>query len=192
MLKLIHKTVRFDGVKALDDVSLSIAPGSRVALTGPNGAGKTTLLRALAEAAGEPTAMLPQEVPAELPLTGRDYVMLGRTRFLSPWRRPSAADEEAVSSALRRVGAEAFAARRMDAVSGGERQLLALATALASGAEILLLDEPAAHLDVDRKAAFYELLGTLPATIVASLHEPPPPLFTRVIRLDAGRVVSDV
>ena len=79
----------------------------------------------------------------------------------------------------------------MDEVSGGERQRLALAMALASGAEVLLMDEPVSHLDLRRKSEFYALVERLPITTVASLHELPPPVFTRAVLMSEGRIVAD-
>ena len=192
MISLENRTVVLGGVKALDGVSLSVGEGERVAIVGPNGAGKTTLLKELAKAGtSSMVAVLPQDIPPDLPLEARDYVMLGRTRFLSPWRRPSDEDEESVSRALEMVGASELAGRRMDEISGGERQRLALAMALASGAEVLLMDEPVSHLDLRRKREFYALIGKLPVTLVASLHELPPPVFTRAVLMSEGRIVAD-
>ena len=192
MISLEDRTVRFGRMTALDGVSLSIGEGERVAIVGPNGAGKTTLLKELAKAgASSRVAVLPQDIPPDLPLEAREYVMLGRTRFLSPWRRPSQEDEAAVTRAMERVGALDLAGRRMDEVSGGERQRLALAMALASGAEVLLMDEPVSHLDLRRKSEFYALVERLPITTVASLHELPPPVFTRAVLMSEGRIVAD-
>ncbi len=192
MISLENMTVEFGGVKALDGVTLSIGDGERVAIVGPNGAGKTTLLKELAKAgASSRVAVLPQDIPADLPLRAGDYVMLGRTRFLSPWRRPSEEDESAVVRAMESVDALGLAGRRMDEVSGGERQRLALAMALASGADVLLMDEPVSHLDLRRKREFYALVERLPVTVVASLHELPPPVFTRAVLMSEGRIVAD-
>ena len=192
MISLENKTVKFGGITALDGVSLSVGEGERVAVVGPNGAGKTTLLKELAKTgASSRVAVLPQDIPPDLPLEAREYVMLGRTRFLSPWKRPSDEDEAAVTRAMESVGALDLAGRRMDEISGGERQRLALAMALASGAEVLLMDEPVSHLDLRRKREFYALIEKLPMTIVASLHELPPPVFTRAVLMSEGRIAAD-
>ena len=190
MRELVDKTVRFGPIVALDGVSVRIADGERVAVVGPNGAGKTTLLKALC---GDGTAVVPQTVPADLSMHARDFVMLGRTANLSPWRAPARADEEAVDRALAAVDATALAARRMDAVSGGERQRLALALALATEAPCLLLDEPAAHLDFRRRDELFALLARLGRTVVMAIHELPfdADFFSRVILMSAGRIVAD-
>ena len=190
MRELVDKTVRYGQVVALDGVSVRIAPGERVAVVGPNGAGKTTLLKALR---GDDTAVVPQTIPADLPLRARDFVMLGRTANLSPWRAPSRADEEAVDRALAATDTTPLAGRRMDAISGGERQRLALALALATEAPSLLLDEPTAHLDFRRRDELFALLARLGRTVVMAIHELPfdTDFFTRIILMSAGRIVAD-
>ena len=190
MRELVEKTVRYGKVVALDGVSVRIAPGERVAVAGPNGAGKTTLLKALR---GDDTAVVPQTIPADLPLRARDFVMLGRTANLSPWRAPSRADEEAVDRALAAVDAADLAERRMDAISGGERQRLAIALALATEAPVLLLDEPASHLDFRRRDELMALLARLDRTVVMTTHELPfdTDFFTRAVLLAHGRIVAE-
>ncbi|MBO7688433.1 MAG: ABC transporter ATP-binding protein, partial [Kiritimatiellae bacterium] len=103
------------------------------------------------------------------------------------------ADEEAVDRALAAVDAADLAARRMDAISGGERQRLAIALALATEAPVLLLDEPAAHLDFRRRGELMALLAQLDRTVVMTTHELPfdTPFFTRVVLLARGRVIAD-
>ena len=198
MRELLDVTVRYGNIVALDNVSVRIADGERVAVVGPNGAGKTTLLKALGNnAAGTAplhnVAVVPQTLPADLHLVARDFVMLGRTAHLSAWRAPSRADEDAVDRALAAVDATDLAGRRMDAVSGGERQRLALALALATEAPCLLLDEPVAHLDFRRRDELFALLARLGKTILMALHELPfdTDFFTRVILMSAGRIVAD-
>ena len=198
MRELLDVTVRYGNIVALDNVSVRIADGERVAVVGPNGAGKTTLLKALGNnAAGTAplhnVAVVPQTLPADLHLVARDCVRLGRTAHLSAWRSPSRADEDAVDRALAAVDATDLAGRRMDAVSGGERQRLALALALATEAPCLLLDEPVAHLDFRRRDELFALLARLGKTILMALHELPfdTDFFTRVILMSAGRIVAD-
>ena len=98
MPEIRNRTVRYGAVLALDDVTYAVQPGERVAVVGPNGSGKASLLRALA---GPGTAVVPQNVPTDLALGCREFVMLGRTAHLSAWHAPSRADEEAVDRALR-------------------------------------------------------------------------------------------
>jgi len=195
MREIVDRTVRYGSVVALDDVSLRIEEGERVAVAGPNGAGKTTLLKALAATGASPvqTAVVPQAIPAELAMRVRDFVMLGRTANLSPWHAPGRADEEAVDHALAAVDAEGLSGRRMDAISGGERQRIALAMALATEAPCLLLDEPAAHLDFRRRDELFALLRRLDKTVVMAIHELPfdTDFFTRVVLMSAGRVIAD-
>ena len=190
MPEIRNRTVRYGQVVALDDVTLAVHPGERVAVVGPNGSGKTTLLRALA---GPGTAVVPQNVPTDLALGCREFVMLGRTAHLSAWHAPSRADEEAVDRALVSVDAAELAGRRMDAISGGERQRLAIALALATEAPVLLLDEPAAHLDFRRRDELMALLARLDRTVVMTTHELPfdTEFFTRVVLLAHGRIVAD-
>ena len=200
MPEIRNRTVRYGKVVALDDVTFAVQSGERVAVVGPNGSGKTTLLRALA---GPGTAVVPQNVPTDLALGCREFVMLGRTAHpsawhmrtahLSAWHAPSRADEEAVDRALASVDAADLAGRRMDAISGGERQRLAIALALATEAPVLLLDEPAAHLDFRRRDELMALLARLDRTVVMTTHELPfdTDFFTRVVLLARGRIVAE-
>ena len=190
MPEIRNRTVRYGQVVALDDVTFAVQPGERVAVVGPNGSGKTTLLRALT---GPGTAVVPQNVPTDLALGCREFVMLGRTAHLSAWHAPSRADEEAVDRALASVDAADLAGRRMDAISGGERQRLAIALALATEAPVLLLDEPAAHLDFRRRDELMALLARLDRTVVMTTHELPfdTDFFTRVVLLARGRIVAE-
>lgn len=201
MLAIEHQRITYPGCQqpALDDVSVTFSEGERVALIGSNGAGKSTLLKALAASAhpqkdGTPAiAFVPPDDPVALPLSCRDYVMLGRTPHLSAWWRPSAEDQAAVEAALSSVEGTFLSDRRMDAISSGERRRMALALALATGAPVLLLDEPTAHLDVATRRAFYELLRRSGRTLVMSVHEFPLPVdfFTRIIWLEGGRIRAD-
>jgi iron complex transport system ATP-binding protein len=172
----------YAGRDVFRDVTFSLAAGELVALCGPNGAGKSTLLRLLlglhvpsagtVELEGAPLpslgrreiarrlALLPQESPAELPLTAREVVQLGRLPHLGRFQPEGAADVRAVEAALAATDTVAFAGRPMTELSGGERHRVHLARALAQGAGALLLDEPIAGLDLVHQLQALELLRT--------------------------------
>lgn len=155
--------------RVLADVSLSLAPGRIAALLGENGAGKSTLLRVLAgvlrPAAGEvlldgrPLASVPRREAARtigylpqgfeplFPMSAEDLVLLGRTPHRGTFGAPSAADREAVRSALAETDASALSDTDLSEMSGGERQRVLLARVLAGAPSVLLLDEPTANLD---------------------------------------------
>ena len=124
------------------------------------------------------------DVKGAFDLSGRVALVTGA----SSWGIGSAAAE-----ALAEAGATAFATRRLDAISSGERRRLALACALATEAPVLLLDEPTVHLDAAAETAFYACLLKSPRTFVMSGHANslPAGFFTRVVRLEEGRIVSD-
>jgi len=203
----------------LRGVSLTIAPGERVALVGPNGAGKSTLLRVLAGLVvprsgraflgGDPVATLDRPaiarrlaaVPgqAALPFSARveEVVALGRLPHEDPFRGPRAADRAAVDAAISRVGIDRLRGRDARELSLGERQLVLVALAVAQAAPLLVLDEPTAHLDLRHQVAVMELLADLNArdgtTILAVLHDLTLArhFFPRLVVLDGGQVVAD-
>ncbi len=162
----------------LDAVSMRVAKGQFLALVGPNGAGKTTVLRAalgLTDATGSVildgspvrqwkgleraarAAWLPQHPAVIEPVTALELVCAARLRF----HEPRHASESAALAALERAGVAAFAGRAVTTLSGGERQRVAVAALLAQDAPLLLLDEPANHLDPGQQIALYRLLGEL-------------------------------
>jgi iron complex transport system ATP-binding protein len=178
------------------DVSFAIRPGELVALCGPNGAGKSTLLRLLlglhrpqagtVTLGGAPlagltrreiarrAALLPQDAPADLPLTVREAVALGRLAHLGRFQAASAADDEAVTRALAATDTAAFAARPVTDLSGGERHRVHLARALAQEAPLVLLDEPIAGLDLAHQLQALDLMrATVDAGrgAVVALHD---------------------
>ena len=186
----------YRGRPALDVMSAEFARGAVTGLVGPNGAGKTTLLRAalgivqpskgIVRIDGRPTAdwsrealaraiaYLPQGADAHWPIGARKLVALGRLPHRAAFARLSAADDAAVDHALVRCDADGFADRRIDELSSGERARVLLARALATGAQILLADEPAAHLDPAHQLRLMELLGEEAkrgAAVVVTLHD---------------------
>jgi iron complex transport system ATP-binding protein len=142
-------------------------------------------------------AYVPQIRSAAIPLTVEQMVVLGRFPYLSPWQMaPGAGDLARVDQALATVGLESLRRRSMDALSGGERQAVFIAAALAQEAEVLLLDEPTTHLDARHRREVASLLTQLRAdrnqSIVLSTHDLnlAAKLADRVLALKSGRVVA--
>ncbi len=123
--------------------------------------------------------------------------MLGRTPFMKPWRDLSAADREVVRHTMDAVGITHLARRCFSSLSGGERQKAVLAMALAQETEVLLLDEPTAHLDISHQVEMLELLSGMNAerhlTVVAAMHDLnlASAYFRRLVLLKGGVVVAD-
>jgi iron complex transport system ATP-binding protein len=139
------------------DISFMLEAGRILAVLGPNGRGKTTLIKALAGlvplSAGRRIApsvigYVSQSIGADIPYRALDVVVMGRARGLGLFGAPGAADYRAALEALELVGARDFAERPFDRLSGGERQIVLLARALATGSPALVLDEPASALDL--------------------------------------------
>ncbi|MFS3134979.1 ABC transporter ATP-binding protein [Gluconacetobacter sacchari] len=207
------------GRTVLDRVSFVMGPGEMVALLGPNGAGKTTLLRLLLRLLrprsgrvlldGRPVAAMTRRVLAThlayvpqghgvvFPYRVRDVVALGRLAggaMLAPV--VPAADREAAEQAMARLAIGHLAGRSYAALSGGERQAVLIARALAQGARLLVLDEPETGLDYGQQQRLSDLLRRLAAEgygILATTHDPvrAARIFSRAILMREGRIVAD-
>lgn len=200
----------------LERFSVRVDRGTISAVLGPNGAGKTTLLhtvlgwlrpqsgRVLLDGQsldgytrrelGRWMSLVPQSEHIPYEYSALEYVLFGRTPYLKPLQMPSEADLEAASSALREVGLQDLSERPVNRLSGGERQLVLAARALAQQPQILLLDEPTAHLDLANKNRLLNLLRKLNAqgvTIMLTTHEPEvaAAIATHVVLMDRGRVL---
>ena len=173
----------YGGEPILAEVDLAIERGEFLGLIGPNGSGKSTLLKIILGLArptggevrlfGETAARCPDRwrigyVPqrlstfdAQFPATVAEVVGMGRFARLGPFRRPQAADREAVARALASVGMTGFRDRRIGQLSIGQQQRAFIARALATEAELLILDEPTAAVDAATQEEFYHLLEHL-------------------------------
>jgi len=196
-IRLRGLSFAYDGVPALADVTLEIEAGEWLVLVGPNGSGKSTLLRLISgvlrpkggtvfldfcelaklspKQLAQRLAALEQERSVGFDFTVRELVEWGRLPhqgWLGPWRE---GDERAVRKALRLMGLEALAERPLSGLSGGERQRVFLAMALAQEPEILLLDEPTAHLDLKYQLEILGLIRRLVdgegLTVISALHD---------------------
>jgi manganese/iron transport system ATP-binding protein len=186
---------RYPGLNhnVLEDVSVTIEPGERVALVGPNGAGKSTLIK-LALGLEQPqsgtvsvygneastcrhrVAVVPQRqsVDWKFPVTVEQVVMMGRYVHLGWLNRPQETDHQAVDEALRRMEIEPLRRRQVGELSGGQQQRVMLARTLAHDADLLLLDEPLNHVDIATQELMFHVIEKLCAagkTALISTHD---------------------
>lgn len=166
-------------------LSFSMKAGTTTALLGVNGRGKTTLLETLAGMIPPISGVVkksgvvgyvPQRFRADLPYDAVDIVLLGRARRIGTFSLPSRRDEEAARSAMDLLGISRFADRRFSSLSGGEQQLVMIARALAAGTDAIILDEPAAALDLGRQELLLSLMrrlaDELKMSVLFSTHDP--------------------
>ncbi len=203
----------------LKGVELTIERGHRVALVGSNGAGKTTLIRCLlglvgresgtASLCGKPlqdlsrrelartVAYVPQVLPGNILFSAFEFVMMSRHAYADGFK---GRDSDAVGiarHAIERTGIEHLADRPLINLSGGERQKVSIAAALAQQSPVLLLDEPFAHLDPKQQESIRILLAEIgrdeQTTILAATHDLNWAAmdFDRMIGMSAGRVLFD-
>ena len=171
-----------NGHTALWDVSFEVPAGTITALVGVNGAGKSTLFKALmgfvrinqgeirimgravpAALKENLVAYVPQaeEVDWSFPVLVEDVVMMGRFGRMGVLRRHSKHDQAAVTESLKRVGMQDYRGRQIGELSGGQRKRVFLARALAQNAQVILLDEPFAGVDVKTEEAIIALMREL-------------------------------
>jgi iron complex transport system ATP-binding protein len=203
---------------ALSGVDLRVAPGEVTALLGANGAGKSTLLRVAAglltpqagtvrlfgrdvraldrRAVARLVALVPQTEEVAAGFRVREVVAMGRAPHQDGWMRARGEDRAAVDAAIARCDLADLAERSVETLSGGEQRRVAIARALAQTPRVLVLDEPAAFLDVRHRLELHELLADVAAhdriACLVAMHDldAASRLASHVVLLLRGRVVG--
>ncbi len=197
IIEVAQLGIRLGGTDILHDLSFTVGSGEYLSIIGPNGAGKSTLIKCLAgihrhwhgqiRIAGAPllgyarrelarlVSYVPQADGRQLPFTVHEFVMMGRYPHLSPFTSCRPEDEKAVEEAMRLTGIGEFRNRMIDTLSGGERQNVHIAAALAQGARILLLDEPSTFLDYRHQVEIMRTIKSINRdsgiTVIAISHD---------------------
>lgn len=190
-----HINLSLGQTPILKDISFKIGKGIWVAIVGPNGAGKTSLLKVMAGIDHTPHAItcngrdlyripvkerarliswLSQEEKAVGDICVEALVMLGRLPYQTMWSHPSEQDKEIVNAALHKTGLWCLRHRPLSTLSGGEKQRVYIARALAVQAEIYLMDEPLNNLDPQHQSDWLDLIKELTSagkTVISVMHE---------------------
>jgi len=182
--------------KVLEQISLRLRKGDFVGLIGPNGSGKTSLLHAIGRTlkprggsvfvagqdvyqvgrrkVAQKVATVPQESPITFAFTVSEIVMMGRTPHLKRFQVEDSQDVEIAKRAMRDAKVEHLAPRLITELSGGEKQKVIIAQALAQQPELLLLDEPTTHLDIHHQMEILDLIRSLSGkglAVMAVFHD---------------------
>ncbi len=186
MLRIEAVSQSYDGEHwQFRDLDFDLRAGEITAILGPNGRGKSTLLRVLAGLLkptsgrvelNQGTGFVPQEFIGSFPYSVLDVVLMGRARHIAVFQTPRKRDVEKAMAALSATGMADYASRNIEALSGGERQLVLIARALAGENAVLLLDEPASVLDLKNQDVVLSLLSELAdrekLAIAFTTHQP--------------------
>ena len=183
--------------KVLDDASLSLEKGDILCILGPNGAGKTTLLNCMAgllkpqsgdiklqgknlkemseREIAKTVAFVPQLHTPTFDYSCVDFVLMGRAPQIGVFSRPTQEEEEMCLKVLTEMGIEHLAFKSYMEISGGERQQLLIARAIVQEPEVVLFDEPTAHLDYGNQHRVLEKIKRMAAdgySVVITTHNP--------------------
>lgn len=208
----------YDRVQVLRSVSGEISPGGITALFGPNGSGKTTLLKCLAgllpvkqgniaildhnikklsaKAIGRLIAYVPQEHSVSFPFSVEEVVLMGRTPHLGGVMGPRREDTLIAYSAIESIGIDSLTKQPYTELSGGQRQMVLIARALAQDSPIIILDEPTSALDFKNQLRVWSMMRKLKEngkTIVACTHDPNHVLWfcDQVFVLNEGTILAN-
>lgn len=192
-LKVDHMVVSLSGINIVQDISLHVDNGEFVGLIGPNGCGKSTLLKSIYKVIKpkQGTVLLdevdvvrasPRFVSKKMAVVGQlnemsfdftvyEMVMMGRTPHKQLMESDHEEDYEIVNAALKRVDLLDYSNRSYFTLSGGEKQRVILARAIAQQSEFLVLDEPTNHLDIKYQLQILSIVKSLNVATLAALHD---------------------
>lgn len=218
-IEIRHLSFAYGEKKVLENISLTVARGEMVGILGPNGSGKTTFLKilsgVLSGGGGEVilmgkgirayqrkdlsrvVAVVPQESQTSFPYTVAEIVLMGRASFHGPFALEGKRDLEIARECMEATETLSFVNRYLHELSGGEKQRVIIARALAQEPEVLLLDEPSTFLDIRHQIQIHELVRRLNhqrgLTILSSLHDLnlASLFFPRIVMLREGEIYRD-
>jgi iron complex transport system ATP-binding protein len=192
-LAIEHVSCTIMETSIIQDISMHIKDGQFVGIIGPNGSGKSTLLktasRILKPNAGvvrldgqllyelspkitaREMAVVSQETSLTFDFSVQEIVWMGRHPHKRIFQSDTDEDLRIVNEALERVGLQGYEERSFMSLSGGEKQRVLIARALAQQAKLIILDEPTNHLDIRHQLQLMELVKTLNVTVLAALHD---------------------
>lgn len=199
MFQLSNHALGYGANKVLENISLSINAGERVALVGPSGAGKTTLLKALYEQCPQQVALCPQRYGLVETLSVYHNIYMGQLdrhgALYNLWNliRPIARHQDAVQQLANELGLGDKLDHSADRLSGGQRQRLAIGRALYRQQDIFFGDEPVSSLDPIQGVMILKKIFSRHATVVMALHnrQQALSLFDRVIAIKHGEIQFD-
>lgn len=203
----------YNGTKVLEDIDIAVAPGGMLGILGANGAGKSTLLKILAgilrpntgrvsfagsdigkidrRAFARSVSYIPQDPSFAFPFSVREVVLMGRAPYIGRFEFEREADISLAESALDSVGIFQLRDRMINEISGGERQLVSIARALAQEPEVMILDEPATFLDLKHKTDILNILKKLREenniAVICATHD----VFSALMYFDELIMIKD-
>ncbi len=214
LLKAENLFYDIDDIKILEDISLEIKKGDFIGVIGANGSGKSTLLkniyRVLKPTKGciylneqdiknlsnkeiaKELAVVSQEFDYGFDFTVKQIVLMGRYPLKEFYETENKDDEKSIDLALRRVGLEEFKDRSFLTLSGGEKQRVLIARAIAQETEFIVMDEPTNHLDVGYQMKIMDLILSLNKTVLTAIHDLNMAIVycDKVIVIDDGKIIK--
>lgn len=218
MIKIENLSAGYNNKTILDNININVSPGEVIGIIGPNGTGKSTLIKAITDVIDIRTgtitidgidnrkisrrdrakliAVVPQEYAVDFKFTVFDIVMMGRNPHMYGRKNSEKEDYDIVKEAMVMTKTWQFKDKDYNELSGGEKQRVIIARAIAQQTKIILLDEPTSHLDIHHQLEIMELISRLKSkniTIMAVLHDVnmAARFCSRLILLNKGKIVAD-